>query len=126
MLGGSEIAHDVAQTAPAMTLRTVDSLDLPPGRVATAGNHPEAEASSRPPHALDLWGRCCSCVRWFYIQTRHTQTVTMRCPVCGAYPEQLENRAHLAGGPADQAGIIFELSVPRSSEGADPAGPSWA
>ncbi len=48
-------------------------------------------------YPLALWGRCTTCVRWYYVQTRYVDTVTLQCPVCGGDPERLENRAR----PAD-------------------------
>ena len=48
-------------------------------------------------YLLALWGKCSTCVRWYYVQTRYVNTVTLQCPVCGSDPERLENRAR----PAD-------------------------
>ena len=62
------------------------------------------------PHPLELWGRCTTCRRWFYIQSRHTDAVTWPCPVCAAEPERVENRAHPNHPAATRRDVVSETA----------------
>ena len=44
---------------------------------------------------MDIWGHCSTCDRWFYCPTTDgdASTTDWSCPVCGAEPVAIENRA---------------------------------
>jgi rubredoxin len=45
---------------------------------------------------MELWGHCTTCDRWFYCPTSGDdagEEDAWHCPVCGAEPTVIENRA---------------------------------
>lgn len=43
---------------------------------------------------VEMWGRCSTCDRWFYCEGWFDKDVPApTCPVCGAEPSAIENRA---------------------------------
>ena len=42
---------------------------------------------------MDIWGHCEDCERWFYCPTGAHAEPDWACPVCGAEPMVIENRA---------------------------------
>lgn len=45
---------------------------------------------------MDIWGHCGTCDRWFYCPASDADTggeTAWSCPVCGAEPVAVENRA---------------------------------
>jgi hypothetical protein len=42
---------------------------------------------------MEIWGYCRDCDRWFYCSSQEYDNPDWHCPVCGAEPVALENRA---------------------------------
>lgn len=60
--------------------------------------------SMRKRCAMELWGRCRLCERWFYVPSDTIEEMSnSRCPVCDAVANRFEDR----GGAAS-----FECTLP--------------